>query len=84
MARTYALGREFGLEGTPAIVAANGEMFAGYLPPAELLQELKRHSGSSEGPGAPEKAPTCYRSSSLNLSGLPSHSLHPPGRLSSR
>ena len=42
VARTYALGREFGLEGTPAIVAANGEMYAGYLPPAELLQELKK------------------------------------------
>ena len=42
VARTYALGREFGLEGTPAIVGANGEMYAGYLPPAELLQELKK------------------------------------------
>jgi thiol:disulfide interchange protein DsbC len=42
VAKTYAMGRGFGLEGTPAIVAANGQMFEGYLPPAELLQELKK------------------------------------------
>jgi thiol:disulfide interchange protein DsbC len=42
VARTYALGRSFGLDGTPSIVTANGQMFGGYLPPAELLQELKK------------------------------------------
>ena len=42
VARTYALGREFGLQGTPAIIAANGEMFPGYVPPAELLQALNK------------------------------------------
>jgi thiol:disulfide interchange protein DsbC len=42
VARTYAMGREFGLQGTPAIVAANGTMFPGYLPPNDLLQELKK------------------------------------------
>jgi thiol:disulfide interchange protein DsbC len=41
-ARTYAMGRDFGLQGTPAIVAANGTMFPGYLPPNDLLQELKK------------------------------------------
>ncbi|MGH8209435.1 MAG: DsbC family protein, partial [Steroidobacteraceae bacterium] len=42
VARDYALGRDFGLQGTPAIVAANGEMISGYMPPAQLLQELKK------------------------------------------
>ncbi len=42
VARTYAMGREFGLQGTPAIVASNGTMFPGYLAPTELLQELKK------------------------------------------
>ena len=42
VARTYALGRDFGLQGTPAIVASNGEMFGGYLPPVQLLDELKK------------------------------------------
>jgi thiol:disulfide interchange protein DsbC len=42
VARTYALGRAFGLQGTPAIVAANGEMFGGYVPPAQLLAELNK------------------------------------------
>jgi len=34
--------RDFGLQGTPAIVLADGEMIGGYLPPTELLQELKQ------------------------------------------
>jgi thiol:disulfide interchange protein DsbC len=42
VARAYALGRSFGLQGTPAILLADGEMIGGYLPPAELIQELKK------------------------------------------
>jgi thiol:disulfide interchange protein DsbC len=42
VARTYALGQSFRLQGTPAIVLADGEMLGGYLPPTELLQELKK------------------------------------------
>lgn len=42
VARTYALGQSFGLQGTPAIVLADGEMIGGYMPPPELLQELKK------------------------------------------
>jgi len=42
VAKHYALGRDFGLEGTPAIVLANGELIGGYLPPAELVQHLSR------------------------------------------
>jgi thiol:disulfide interchange protein DsbC len=42
VARTYALGRSFKLEGTPAIVLADGELIGGYMPPVELLQELKK------------------------------------------
>jgi thiol:disulfide interchange protein DsbC len=41
VARHYALGREFDLQGTPAIVLANGELISGYLPPVELVQHLK-------------------------------------------
>jgi thiol:disulfide interchange protein DsbC len=42
VARTYALGQNFGLQGTPAIVLADGQMIGGYLPPGELFQELKK------------------------------------------
>jgi thiol:disulfide interchange protein DsbC len=42
VARTYAMGQNFGLQGTPAILLADGEMIGGYLPPAELIQELKK------------------------------------------
>ncbi|MDB6089613.1 MAG: thiol:disulfide interchange protein DsbC [Gammaproteobacteria bacterium] len=45
VARGYALGRDFGLQGTPAIVLASGEMLPGYLPPAMLLQQLKKAPG---------------------------------------
>ncbi len=41
VARHYALGRDFGLQGTPAILAANGELIGGYMPPLELAQHLK-------------------------------------------
>jgi thiol:disulfide interchange protein DsbC len=42
VARTYALGQSFKLDGTPSIVTASGEMLGGYLPPAQLLQELQK------------------------------------------
>jgi thiol:disulfide interchange protein DsbC len=41
VARHYALGRDFGLQGTPAIVLADGELIGGYVPPLELAQHLK-------------------------------------------
>jgi thiol:disulfide interchange protein DsbC len=41
VAKHYALGRKFDLQGTPAIVLANGELIGGYLPPAELARQLK-------------------------------------------
>jgi thiol:disulfide interchange protein DsbC len=42
VAKHYALGREFGLQGTPAILLADGELIGGYMPPNELAQELKK------------------------------------------
>jgi thiol:disulfide interchange protein DsbC len=41
VAREYALGRDFNLQGTPAIVLGNGDMVPGYVTPVELAQELK-------------------------------------------
>jgi len=45
VARHYALGREFDLQGTPAIVMADGEMLPGYLPPDALIQRLMKARG---------------------------------------
>jgi thiol:disulfide interchange protein DsbC len=42
VARTYAMGQSFGLQGTPAIVLADGSMIGGYMPPEQLFQELKK------------------------------------------
>jgi len=41
VAREYALGEAIGVQGTPAIVAENGQIVGGYLPPQELVQKLK-------------------------------------------
>jgi thiol:disulfide interchange protein DsbC len=41
VAREYALGESIGVRGTPAIVTENGNLIAGYLPPQELVEEIK-------------------------------------------
>jgi thiol:disulfide interchange protein DsbC len=41
VARSYALGQELALEGTPAIVMPDGEMLPGYVPPDVLAAHLK-------------------------------------------
>lgn len=41
VSRSYQLGEDFAVQGTPAIVLANGEMLPGYLPPDALVQHLK-------------------------------------------
>jgi thiol:disulfide interchange protein DsbC len=44
VAQEYALGKAIGLEGTPGIVAANGAMIGGYMPPQALVDELAKQS----------------------------------------
>jgi thiol:disulfide interchange protein DsbC len=41
VARGYALGKSIGVRGTPAIVTENGDYISGYMPPSELVQQLK-------------------------------------------
>jgi thiol:disulfide interchange protein DsbC len=41
VARSYALGKDFALDGTPAIVLANGELLPGYVPPDVLVKHLQ-------------------------------------------
>jgi thiol:disulfide interchange protein DsbC len=41
VAREYALGQDFALQGTPAIVLPDGELLPGYVPPDVLVQHLK-------------------------------------------
>lgn len=36
----YALGNRIGVNGTPAVIAADGTQLGGYLPPDQLLQRL--------------------------------------------
>jgi thiol:disulfide interchange protein DsbC len=42
VAREYALGQSIGVRGTPAILTEKGDYISGYLPPSELVQELKQ------------------------------------------
>lgn len=41
VARSYELGKDFALDGTPAIVLADGEMLPGYVPPDVLAKHLQ-------------------------------------------
>jgi thiol:disulfide interchange protein DsbC len=45
VARSYALGRDFALDGTPAIVMADGELLPGYVPPDVLVKHLQDAAG---------------------------------------
>jgi thiol:disulfide interchange protein DsbC len=49
VARTYALGQELGMRGTPGIFTERGNYFAGYYGPERLLQKLKEIEAA--GPG---------------------------------
>jgi thiol:disulfide interchange protein DsbC len=40
VAQHYNIGRDFGLQGTPAIVLETGELIGGYLDPAELSKYI--------------------------------------------
>jgi thiol:disulfide interchange protein DsbC len=40
VAQHFEIGRDFGLQGTPAIVLESGELIGGYLEPAELAKYL--------------------------------------------
>jgi thiol:disulfide interchange protein DsbC len=42
VAQEYELGQAIGLEGTPGIVASNGALVGGYLPPDALVEQLKK------------------------------------------
>jgi len=46
--REYELGKAIGLEGTPGIVAANGAMVGGYLPPQALVDELTQQRSTPQ------------------------------------
>jgi len=63
VAKEYALGREFGIRGTPAILTEQGDLIGGYLSPHELLDYLVKsdHAASaqtdSESPATPAAKP---------------------------
>jgi thiol:disulfide interchange protein DsbC len=49
IASEYALGQSIGVRGTPAIITENGSYISGYLPPKELVQEIKKMQSGTKG-----------------------------------
>lgn len=47
VAEQYALAQRMHIAGTPTIIASNGEIVGGYLPPEELVRRLEASSKSS-------------------------------------
>ena len=45
VAREYALGQSIGVRGTPAIVTESGDYISGYLPPHDLVEQIKELQG---------------------------------------
>jgi thiol:disulfide interchange protein DsbC len=45
VAKEYALGQALGINGTPGIFTKDGSLLPGYVPPVELLAELKANRG---------------------------------------
>ena len=42
----FDLGLKLGVNGTPAVYAADGTLIGGYLSPADMLEAVKEHSGT--------------------------------------
>jgi len=66
VARSYALGRDFALDGTPRHFMADGELLPGYVPPDVLAKHLKERTGQVGGSGS-------LALQQAELVGLPSH-----------
>jgi len=47
VAMDYELGQKIGVDGTPAIYAADGTQLGGYLAPAEMLARLDRQAAKA-------------------------------------
>jgi len=47
--RTYELGQELGIRGTPGIFTDRGVYLPGYYPPAQLIEKLKELDGKGSG-----------------------------------
>lgn len=52
----FALGRKLGVDGTPAIYAADGTQLGGYLSPADMIARLDRQAGKVAVADQPSKA----------------------------
>jgi thiol:disulfide interchange protein DsbC len=51
VAKTWELGRELGIRGTPGVFTARGNYLSGYLSPQKLLERLRALDGATPGKG---------------------------------
>ena len=56
VAREYALGQSIGVRGTPAIVTESGEYINGYMPPHDLVEQLRELQQLKDSPPAKAKS----------------------------
>jgi thiol:disulfide interchange protein DsbC len=49
--KTWELGRELGIRGTPGVFTERGDYLSGYLPPQRLLERLKQLDGTGPDKG---------------------------------
>jgi thiol:disulfide interchange protein DsbC len=47
VAKTWELGQELGIHGTPGVFTARGEYLSGYLSPQRLLERLRELDGTA-------------------------------------
>lgn len=48
VADQFQLGKDLGVQGTPAIIAADGTMLPGYMPPPQLVERLDSLAGADK------------------------------------
>lgn len=48
VASQFQLGKDLGVQGTPAIIAADGTMLPGYMPPQSLVERLDSLAGADK------------------------------------
>ncbi len=46
VASQFQLGQDIGIQGTPAIIAEDGTMLPGYMPPQKLVERLDALAGA--------------------------------------
>ena len=56
VAAQYAVGQSIGVRGTPAIVTESGDYINGYMPPHDLVEQLRELQQAKDSPPVKAKS----------------------------